>query len=114
MIKSIKQSNLPFILLIFQIVKSVVYQNTIYDGVAIFTMSVLFGFKLYLDHIKKPDFSQDILEKFEEYKKLTEIKLKEVDDVNRQRVDEAIGKVSALSLSIQPKARKPGESPYGW
>jgi hypothetical protein len=56
----LKQSNLPFLLLIAVIVKSLLLSSPIFDSVAIIALSGLFGFKLWLDHIKKPDFNKEL------------------------------------------------------
>lgn len=56
----LKQSNLPFLLLIGLILKSVLISSPIFDSVGIAVLSGLFGFKLWLDHIKKPDYNRDL------------------------------------------------------
>lgn len=76
----LKQSNLPFLLLVALLVKSIVLSSPIFDSVAISALSALFGFKLWLDHVKKPDHNQIILKEIEKVNKNAEIKIKQLSD----------------------------------
>ena len=107
------QKNLPFLLLIGLIAKSILASAPIFDSIAILALSSLFGFKLWLDHIKKPDFSQILFDKIEEIKKLTKDQISAVDVNNKETLSRLDGKVSTIALANAQK-RKPDATGYGW
>lgn len=53
------QKNLPVLMLFSYLLKSGIYYQPL-DSVIVVALAGLFGFKLWLDHIKKPDYSQEV------------------------------------------------------
>ena len=100
----LKQNNLPFLLLIGLIVKSVLISSPVFDSVGIVALSGLFGFKLWLDHVKKPDYNADLA--------------KTVQTQNQALVDE-INKINlklssvAGNVAISQKATKKPNFTWG-
>lgn len=109
----IKQSNLPFLLLILYIGKPFLTSVTLFDSISIVALSILFGFKLYLDHIKKPDFSQELLDKLEELRNDTKSQIAELDAVNQAALREFDGKLSGVTLAVSNKS-KGNNSEFKW
>lgn len=101
----LKQSNLPFLLLILYIGKTFIQSASVFDSISIVVLSILFGFKLYLDHIKKTDFSQVFLDKIEELRKETKFNIAELDVVNKARFDKFDAKLSTVTLAVSTKTK---------
>lgn len=105
MTNTFKQSNVPFLLLILYVSKALFLPASLFDGISILALSVLFGFKLYLDHIKKPDFSQEVLNKIEALRNETKSNIHDLDIVNKERLKEFDGKISAVTLAVSHKSK---------
>lgn len=76
---ALNQSNIPIILLFLVFLKSIVISTPLFDSVAIIAASALFGAKLWLDHIKKPDYSIELNEKIEKMNHYYSEKMTELD-----------------------------------
>jgi hypothetical protein len=100
-----KQNNLPFLLLILYIGKVFSQAPSLFDAIAIVALSLLFGFKLYLDHIKKPDFSQEISEKMEVLRNETLDRTANLERVMQSRLDDFDGKISGVTLAVSQKPK---------
>jgi hypothetical protein len=109
----LKQNNLPFLLLILSIGKTLVQPASIFDAVAIVAISVLFGFKLYLDHIKKPDFSQEVSDKFVKLQEEMVSKIEALDKLQVARMVDFETKVSTLNLAMTNKKTGSGDE-FKW
>ncbi len=110
----LKQTNIPFVLLFGQLIKSFILPVSIYDGLALVAFSVLFGFKLYLDHIRKPDFSQTVNDRVDAFINITEIRLKQMEAVHIDTLNKMDAKVSAVTLATQRKTASTGGTNFGW
>ena len=113
---ALKQSNLPFLLLIGLLLKSVLISSPIFDGVAVLALSTLFGFKLWLDHIKKPDHNQllrDHVDRmFDEHQKQIN-KVHEKYDKQNDELSEKISSVGA-NVALQQKRNNQTNKQFHW
>lgn len=98
-----KQNNLPFVLLILMFIKSLFMASPVFDATAILVLSGLFGFKLWLDYIKKPDFNQDVIEMVEANRKYLDDKIEEMNIVHKDNINKIDGKLSAYGLNVAQK-----------
>lgn len=99
----LKQNNLPFLLLIGLIVKSILISSPVFDSVGIVALSSLFGFKLWLDHVKKPDYNADLAEIVDQLAdRVIEQKqeLAEGFDTKNKQIVEEINKINLRLSSV--------------
>ncbi len=94
-----------YYLLILYIGKGFYQIPSLFDAVIIVSLSLLFGFKLYLDHIRKPDFSQELLEKLDELRAETKFDVADLEKVMTNRLTEFEGKISGVTLAVQQKPK---------
>lgn len=111
----LKQSNLPFLVLVVYLAKSFFIPPNYFDYLVVGLSSLLFGWKLWLDHIKKPDISQEIYDLVEKYKKENE---KIAEDTRTTLNEELIKfntKLSNMSLSVGSRPKDPAQqnTPFG-
>jgi predicted membrane protein len=104
-----EQKNLPFVILLLILVKAVFLPAALFDAVAITVSAILFGFKLYLDHIKKPDFSQEINDRLEKLNDDLNTKLEAQD----REIKKLESWVSAQSLN-SAATKKQSTGNYRW
>lgn len=109
----LKQNNLPFLLLILSIGKTFVQPASVFDAIAIVAISVLFGFKLYLDHIKKPDFSQVVSDDFAKIRKELDSRIVAQEASHKEAMRHFETKVSTLNLAVSGK-KAGGDSEFKW
>ena len=108
------QKEFPIYLLFFILVKSILLPTAIFDAVAITSLVVLFGFKLFLDYNKKPDFSQEMIVRLNEATKILNTKIDKISGNVDEKINIVNGKVSAVMLNAAPKTKKPEEIKFGW
>lgn len=103
--KLLKQSNLPFLLLISLLVKSIIVSSPVFDSVGIVAVSALFGFKLWLDHVKKPD-----------YNHLLNQKIDKKTDETQKKIEELSEKISSIGANVafSQKDKKAQNNPFRW
>lgn len=111
----LKQSNLPFLVLVVYLAKSQFIPVTGFDYLVVGSSSLLFGWKLWLDHIKKPDISQEIYDLVEKYKEEND---QEAENTRKILNDELIkfnSKLTNFSLAhgSRPKEKTDQGTPFG-
>lgn len=102
---------MPVFLLAALLLKSVLLASPVFDGIAITAVSVLFGFKLWLDHIKKPDFSQEVQENLDATREYLDSKIEDMKITHMDNVKKLDAKLSGHVLN---NAQKPSTTTYGW
>jgi hypothetical protein len=93
--------------------KSLVLPSASFDGVAMCVLSLLFAAKLWLDHIKKPDFNQEILGIIQENREYLEEKFAERFEANHEDIKKVDAKISAIIVNSTQKP-KSNTASYGW
>lgn len=111
----LKDSNVIVLFLLAFIVKAFLIQPGIGDSIAISSLSLLFGFKLWLDHIKKPDYNKEFLERLEKSEKDSEEHYKNLAELYEQRIQVVENKISTLNLNITKKQSVTDvKKQFGW
>lgn len=103
MLKHLKQSNLPVLLVVSLFIKSIYAPSPVFDGIGITALSILFGFKLWLDHIKKPDHNAILNKKVDENQVKTEKHIKELND-----------RISSIGANIALTQKKQQNNKFSW
>jgi len=112
--KILKQSNLAALLLFGLITKGFIEPSSLADSISIFAMSLLFGFKLYLDHVEIPDYSKEFTDKLDKVEKERDIQLQQMAELYEQRIKTVENKVSTLNLTITKKGPSEVAGKFGW
>lgn len=66
----------------------------------------LYGFNIYMDHIKKPDFSKSINESLQRLEDRVNVRLDTVSKENEQAIKEVNTKVGEVRLAASPAKTK--------
>jgi hypothetical protein len=111
----LKQSNLPFLVLVVYLAKSFFIPPEFFDYLVVGSSSLLFGWKLWLDHIKKPDISQEIYDLVEKYKEENEKLSEDTRTILNEELIKFNTKLSNVSLSVgsRPKDTTQQGTPFG-
>ena len=112
MTKYFKQANLPVLLLSALFIKGLFFGAGAFVVISTFACTILFGYKLFLDHIKKPDFSQVVSDRFDKLEASFDSKIKELDTINKERTRKTEAKISTLTLGMGGDKDK--SVTFGW
>lgn len=125
----LKEVNLSFISLLSSIIYSGYVGPNAFNVAIISVLSVLYGWKIWLDHVKKPDYNYDLHEKFkslEEELSKTQDAFKDIDAANQdqlkaisenieQRIDALQQNVTMVKMGQAAVSKsKPGNSYGTW
>lgn len=76
--------------------------------------SILFGFKLWLDHIRKPDPIPGYKKALDDIRKEFEVTLIQYKEAVNTRMEKTENKVGSLSMNLSSNPKKQQASDYKW
>ena len=83
------------------------------DAIIIGFLSILYGFNMYMGHIKKPDYNQILEDKFNLKHQDILLEINHLKDESKENMKVINGKVGALALQKGMKSSNAAQS-LGW
>jgi hypothetical protein len=111
----VNQKNIPVIVLALIILKHILIPFASFDAIAFVAASLLFGFKLFLDHKAQKD-TEDLLEIVESNRKYLDDKINELDQVYTDAINKVDAKVTGhmIQKTQTPSSGTNANSGFGW